>query len=196
MGEAVRIDLFFESLWLNHDCLGRTRGGISFTREEGQHLFGPTVSSDSQLRDQRTPCDLRAKHSSVAREAINSDEELESPELGSQVFSHSGGRVGSEASFPVSDTDGVSRSIVLMHNILRHPGRIYDYTKLYAASVAATISWGHRAKDFDSFFYKDFYSFVDEVSAPGRKRGPFHPGSNLASHLVPTHDRTWSQSTY
>lgn len=57
-----------------------------------------------------------------------------------------------------------SRSIVLLNNILQHPDRIYDYTRLYASSVAAIISWGYRAKDLTSFFYKDFYEFVDEVS--------------------------------
>lgn len=51
-----------------------------------------------------------------------------------------------------------------MNNILRHPDQVYAYTRLYASSVAAIIAWGHRAKDFDSFFYKDFYAFVEEVS--------------------------------
>lgn len=51
-----------------------------------------------------------------------------------------------------------------MNNIVHHPDRMFDYTRLYASSVASIIVWGFRAKDFDSFFYKDFYNFVDQVS--------------------------------
>jgi len=52
---------------------------------------------------------------------------------------------------------------VFMNHLLEHPDRIFDYARLYAASVASIIAWGFRAKDFDSFFYKDFYEFVEEV---------------------------------
>jgi hypothetical protein len=50
-----------------------------------------------------------------------------------------------------------------MNNILQHPDRVYEYTRLYASSVASIISWGFRAKDFESFFYKEFYNFVEEA---------------------------------
>ena len=50
-----------------------------------------------------------------------------------------------------------------MNNLLRHPNQSFDYARLYASSVASILAWGFRAKDFDSFFYKDFYDFVDQV---------------------------------
>lgn len=56
------------------------------------------------------------------------------------------------------------RSVVFLNRVLEHPGQIYDYARLYASSVAAILAWGFRAKDFESFFYKDFYNFVDQVS--------------------------------
>ena len=50
-----------------------------------------------------------------------------------------------------------------MNNLLKHPDKSFDYARLYASSVASTLSWGFRAADFDSFFYKRFYDFVDQV---------------------------------
>jgi hypothetical protein len=50
-----------------------------------------------------------------------------------------------------------------MNNLVHHPNKAFDYARLYASSVAAILVWGFRAKDFDSFFYKDFYNFVDQV---------------------------------
>lgn len=51
-----------------------------------------------------------------------------------------------------------------MNNLLDHPDKAFDYARLYASSVAAILVFGFRAKDFGSFFYKDFYDFVDQVS--------------------------------
>lgn len=50
-----------------------------------------------------------------------------------------------------------------MNNLVEDPNRVFDFARLYASSVAAILAWGFRAKDFDSFFYKDFYDFVDQV---------------------------------
>lgn len=50
-----------------------------------------------------------------------------------------------------------------MNNLLNDPSKSFDYARLYAASVASILAWGFRAKDFESFFYKDFYAFVDQV---------------------------------
>jgi hypothetical protein len=67
--------------------------------------------------------------------------------------------------YPLSNTtDNKLRSIVFMNNLLAHPNKSFDYARLYASSVAAVLAWGFRAKDFDSFFYKDFYDFVDQAS--------------------------------
>lgn len=57
-----------------------------------------------------------------------------------------------------------TRSILFLNNLLKHPDKAFDYARLYASSVASILAWGFRAKDFDSFFYKDFYDFVDQVS--------------------------------
>lgn len=57
-----------------------------------------------------------------------------------------------------------AESTVFMNNLLHHPNQSFDYARLYASSVASILSWGFRAKDFESFFYKDFYEFVDQAS--------------------------------
>lgn len=50
-----------------------------------------------------------------------------------------------------------------MNNLLKSPDRIFDYTRLYTASVASTIIWGQRAASLDSFWNKDFYELMDLV---------------------------------
>ncbi|EXJ93256.1 hypothetical protein A1O3_01813 [Capronia epimyces CBS 606.96] len=55
-----------------------------------------------------------------------------------------------------------AESILFMNNLLQHPSRSFDHARLYASSVAAILVWGFRAKDFNSFFYKNFYDFVDQ----------------------------------
>ncbi len=57
-----------------------------------------------------------------------------------------------------------AESTVFMNNLLQHPNQSFDYARLYASSVASILSWVFRAKDFESFFYKDFYDFVDQAS--------------------------------
>lgn len=63
------------------------------------------------------------------------------------------------------------RSVVFLNHVLEHPDQIYDYARLYASSVAAILAWGFRARNFESFFFKNFYDFVDQVrldhSLPG-----------------------------
>lgn len=51
-----------------------------------------------------------------------------------------------------------------MNNILDHPDQAFDYAKLYAASVASVIVYGHRAANLESFWCKDFYHLVEKVS--------------------------------
>jgi len=50
-----------------------------------------------------------------------------------------------------------------MNNILKQPERMFDYARLYTASVASTLIWGQRAADLDSFWYKEFYELMDLV---------------------------------
>lgn len=59
---------------------------------------------------------------------------------------------------------------MFLNNILQDPDKVFDWAKLYSTSVAAVISWGFRAKDFNSFWYKDFYDFMEkwlEAIEPG-----------------------------
>lgn len=52
-----------------------------------------------------------------------------------------------------------------MNNILRDPDKIFDYARLYTASVAGSLIWGHRAADLNSFWYKEFYELMDLASS-------------------------------
>jgi hypothetical protein len=51
-----------------------------------------------------------------------------------------------------------------MNNLLDDPERIFEYARLYPVSVACTLLYGPRAKDLDSFWYKDFYAMMEKVS--------------------------------
>jgi hypothetical protein len=50
-----------------------------------------------------------------------------------------------------------------MNNLVSDPDNVFNYAKLYAASVASILAWGFRAKNFDSFFFKDFYNLTDQA---------------------------------
>jgi hypothetical protein len=57
-----------------------------------------------------------------------------------------------------------------MKNVLENPTQVFEYAKLYSASVAAVIVWGQRATKLDSFWSKGFYDFMDkflETIEPG-----------------------------
>ncbi|EXJ87561.1 hypothetical protein A1O3_04521 [Capronia epimyces CBS 606.96] len=63
-----------------------------------------------------------------------------------------------------------AESVVFMNNLLEDPDRIFDYARLYPVSVACSLLYGHRARDLDSFWYKDFYHMMEkwgEVLEPG-----------------------------
>ncbi|KIX96478.1 uncharacterized protein Z520_07744 [Fonsecaea multimorphosa CBS 102226] len=93
-----------------------------------------------------------------------------------------------------------------MNNLVKNPDRAFDYARLYAASVAAILAWGFRAADLDSFFYKDFYNFVDqflEAIEPGANPPVevvpalwYLPGSwkKRANHVRDMMDSTWSKA--
>ncbi|KAK5556602.1 hypothetical protein LTR46_005114 [Exophiala xenobiotica] len=93
-----------------------------------------------------------------------------------------------------------------MNNLVHHPNKAFDYARLYASSVAAILVWGFRAKDFDSFFYKDFYNFVDQwldAIEPGAnppvEQLPwlwYLPGAwkKRAYHVRSLMDTTWSKA--
>lgn len=51
-----------------------------------------------------------------------------------------------------------------MNNLLEDSDQVFEWAKLYSTSVASIIAWGFRAKDFNSFWYKDFFEFMDKVS--------------------------------
>lgn len=86
------------------------------------------------------------------------------------------------------------RSVVFLNHVLEHPDQIYDYARLYASSVAAILAWGFRARNFESFFFKNFYDFVDQVrldhSLPGCTNSKkwleaIEPGANPPVDQVP-----------
>ncbi|KAK5467893.1 hypothetical protein LTS15_000866 [Exophiala xenobiotica] len=99
-----------------------------------------------------------------------------------------------------------AESILFMNNLVHHPNKAFDYARLYASSVAAILVWGFRAKDFDSFFYKDFYNFVDQwldAIEPGAnppvEQLPwlwYLPGAwkKRAYHVRSLMDTTWSKA--
>ncbi|KFY55956.1 hypothetical protein V496_06863 [Pseudogymnoascus sp. VKM F-4515 (FW-2607)] len=63
-----------------------------------------------------------------------------------------------------------AESILFMNNLLDDPDQIFEWAKLYSTSVASIIAWGFRAKDFNSFWFKDFFHFMDkwlEAIEPG-----------------------------
>jgi hypothetical protein len=51
-----------------------------------------------------------------------------------------------------------------MNNILKRPDEIFGLARLYTASVAATLLYGQRAESLDSFWNKDFYELMEQVS--------------------------------
>ena len=52
-----------------------------------------------------------------------------------------------------------------MNNLLKRPDEIFELAKLYTASVAATLLYGQRATDIDSFWYKDLYELMEQVKS-------------------------------
>jgi hypothetical protein len=50
-----------------------------------------------------------------------------------------------------------------MNNLLEDSDQVFEWAKLYSTSVASIIAWGFRAKDLNSFWYKDFFEFMDKV---------------------------------
>lgn len=55
------------------------------------------------------------------------------------------------------------RAVIFMNNLLKDPGRIFDYVKLYTLSVASTIIYGKRVTSFDSTWYKEFFELMEIV---------------------------------
>lgn len=50
-----------------------------------------------------------------------------------------------------------------MNRLLDEPDKFYSYSKLYAFSVAGILAWGFRAKDLNSFWYKDVGEMIEKV---------------------------------
>lgn len=57
-----------------------------------------------------------------------------------------------------------------MNSLPEKPECVFNLAKLCSASVASVISNGHRAKDFESFFFKDFYDFMDKIKLAPHNR--------------------------
>jgi hypothetical protein len=50
-----------------------------------------------------------------------------------------------------------------MNNLLENPDKMFEYTKLYTASVISILAYGQRAASLDSFWYKDVYNLLEQV---------------------------------
>lgn len=57
----------------------------------------------------------------------------------------------------------LSRAVMFMDRLLRDPDNFFPYARLYATSVAAILAWGFRAKDLDSFWFKDVSKMIEKV---------------------------------
>ncbi|TVY87600.1 Cytochrome P450 monooxygenase, partial [Lachnellula willkommii] len=55
-----------------------------------------------------------------------------------------------------------AEAVFFMNNLLKRPDEIFQLAKLYTASVAATLLYGQRATDVDSFWYKDLYELMEQ----------------------------------
>ncbi|KAL1896114.1 hypothetical protein Sste5346_004854 [Sporothrix stenoceras] len=63
-----------------------------------------------------------------------------------------------------------AEAVVFMNNLLDDPDRVFDYARLYPVSVACSLLYGHRAKDLNSFWFREFYHMMEkwgEVLEPG-----------------------------
>lgn len=52
-----------------------------------------------------------------------------------------------------------------MNNLLDDPSNVFDYARLYPVSVACSLIYGHRAKDLDSWWFREFFHMMENVSA-------------------------------
>lgn len=58
---------------------------------------------------------------------------------------------------------------MLMNNLLDDPDNLFELARLYPVSVATSLVYGHRAKDLNSFWYKDFFHMMEQVSVSSSK---------------------------
>ena len=62
-----------------------------------------------------------------------------------------------------------------MSRLLIEPDMFFSYARLYASSVASILAWGFRAKDLDSFWFKDVSKMIEQVSGPKIRTIPMLP---------------------
>lgn len=56
------------------------------------------------------------------------------------------------------------RAVLFMNRLLTDPENFFSYARMYSSSVAAVLAWGFRAKDLDSFWFKDVSKMIEKVS--------------------------------
>jgi len=61
-----------------------------------------------------------------------------------------------------ADLAYLRRAVLFMNKLLKRPDEIFDLARLYTLSVACTLLYGQRVADTDSFWYKDFYSLMEQ----------------------------------
>ncbi|KAF2774010.1 putative cytochrome P450 oxidoreductase [Teratosphaeria nubilosa] len=72
-----------------------------------------------------------------------------------------------------------AEAVIFMNNLLDDPDRVFEYARLYPVSVACSLVYGHRAKDLDSPWYKEFYHMMDMWGAV------LEPGANPPIEELP-----------
>lgn len=60
-----------------------------------------------------------------------------------------------------------AESVIFLNNLADDPENIFDYARLYPVSVACALLYGHRAKDLNSFWFKEFYHMMEMVRTFG-----------------------------
>ncbi|CAI4218720.1 unnamed protein product [Parascedosporium putredinis] len=76
-------------------------------------------------------------------------------------------------------SDRPPMAVLYMNRLLEEPENFYTYSRLYANSVAAILAWGFRAKDTESFWFKEVNAMIEQ------KR---------AFHMRDYMDRTWGNA--
>ncbi|KAH6972758.1 putative cytochrome P450 oxidoreductase [Ilyonectria sp. MPI-CAGE-AT-0026] len=72
-----------------------------------------------------------------------------------------------------------AEAVLFMNRLLTDPENFFSYARMYASSVAAVLAWGFRAKDLDSFWFKDVSKMIEKWLEA------IEPGANPPIDLIP-----------
>lgn len=80
-----------------------------------------------------------------------------------------------------------------MNRLLEEPENFYTYSRLYANSVAAILAWGFRAKDTESFWFKEVNAMIEQVRKRRRGAPPPNQRQTPKSDKKPPHPLSGSK---